>query len=1697
MKKLLLVAMMLCVINCAFTQNSQLYSGQSYYYYQGKKFYIQPTYAQVVVGVKKETSFGKNKAGFATQVQVAPDSISIAATLGEFAVRVPGGQQGGKAFIEAMGKKSFVTYVHPAFTGQGKKLFSYGDGFVVQLKQGISSAQLTSLLTKLHCAIVKRSPGDKNTYLLSAGPQNNYDALQMANTFFETGLFEYAEPNFTTWGGLIDAPNDALYNLQWAHHNTGSPEQYNGIPGADIQVDSAWLTTKGDTSIKIAVIDTGVDSTQADLKKNLIQGYNCVTQTANPGDGAPMSADDAHGTACAGIIGAVANNKIGIAGIAPKCKIMPISITNEFGNFTSDFGIASGIDYAWQNGADVLSNSYTIGTPSGTLDAAIHRAVTQGRGGKGCMVFFGSGNDNAGVSYPASNPEVVAVGGSNMYNQHKTKKSYDGEDWWGANYGGGLDVSAPCVKIATTDITGEHGINKTAGTDGDYYLIFNGTSAAAPHAASVAALVLSVNKNFTAAEVRNIIESSCTKPAAYNFALTPGNINGTWNQELGYGIVNAYKSVLLAKSKKFCNAGIAKPSTTVLCKNAFIKLGVVDSNATATYSWRLNGTAIQAGNSISISAPGNYDVVATFANGCMAYTAPVTITVADTGVLVANAGEPAFICPGSNGVVIGGAPSAQGGVKFTGGQRAYGSDFLFSSFIRFDIENPRDYKFITPHSLNGVSSNLFVAGDFTPMGYYAINRNGELAKIDTATGDMWLIGHPQTLPGQNLPHKWSGLSWNPVTQKLYGLASGGLANALYEISPVTAKSKMVNYWTNASGSWIAYNNAGTLFGYNGNYNTIGRIFLDKQENILRYTSLTGDIGAYNIAQLDGAVDPLNGKLYYTTYAVGQSLYGDLREVDTVTGKIAVKGDIGRTNEVAGLAISGGVYKYSWAPAAGLSNPNDANPIAKPSATTTYTLTVTDACGATVTSQVVVTANAPKPAVKITASKDSICVDDSSRLTVTANPNYTYDWKYNGFVMENPNDSFLVTQRGGKYEVTITQGAGCVNTARFNLKDCSIWMSDGNNGPTCESYLYPPNGYVDTGFRPNQTFVKTIYPAAAGSNLRALVKSFYTGGPSYFTIYDGPNINSPVLRMFSYYDNNIKNLVFTSTKGPLTFKLASGGNEYDIGKWDIVLTCHTPRVYVSKQSGNYEDLATWKIKTGDNVFEDATEIPTYAEDSIIIRNGHTVSVNSNSNLVNQLYIQKGGKLTLNAPLQLMPGGEFGLVADGDIVINKNGQLYGGANAYIRGNISGVAAWLSVNMFADGKAPQTFSFANDGSFTNGGTIATLNVLNPAGLTIKGITRFDSLFMRSKGGLWTDSIIVQRKLQLDSGIIHIKAPGVADLSYYKIVCSNGNSSSYIDGATSRSPYTSTTWDAFYPIGTANTYRPLYLKFAGYVNDIYTIQSLDQPAPPRPLPVGIDQVSANNYYKVQKLRNYSFVNVAVIMSYYSGDGVTDPANLRIVRDSAGKWYDIGGTGTHADTGTITSTGKLATLGDFALANATGGTNALPVNWLRFSTTAQNSDVLLSWGVAQEINVSNYTVEHSMDGAHFSALALVTANTNNSGNNTYSYLHAKPVPGQHYYRIKETDKDGRFAYTKIAMVKIAGKNSFSATPNPTRDVVNITSGDAIKEIDCYNALGQLIKKIMPAANTYRLSLKQMSAGVYTIKVVTAAGTYNSKVVKE
>ena len=325
--------------------------------------------------------------------------------------------------------------------------------------------------------------------------------------------------------------NNPLYGNQFYLKNT---VQFGGIRGIDINVEPAWKLIKGKPFVKVAVIDCGVDLVHEDLYENIELGYTVNNPT---GYGAPQNWNSyfnkAHGTACAGIIGALDNN-IGIVGVANGVKIVPVNIQPSMPKYETDQGFASiseiadAIVWAYEH-ADILSCSWGSVTPSNIIREAINEALTKGRNGKGCIVVVASGNESkdsyiAPVCFPATIDGVIAVGAMDRYG-NICSYSCQGKE---------LSVVAPSNDIYTTDISGEPGFNGS-----NYYFYFNGTSAACPQVAGVAALMLSANNTLRANEVKDIIQKSARDRG----------VEGRDNT-FGYGLVNAYSSVLYALAYK-------------------------------------------------------------------------------------------------------------------------------------------------------------------------------------------------------------------------------------------------------------------------------------------------------------------------------------------------------------------------------------------------------------------------------------------------------------------------------------------------------------------------------------------------------------------------------------------------------------------------------------------------------------------------------------------------------------------------------------------------------------------------------------------------------------------------------------------------------------------------------------------------------------------------------------------------------------------------------------------------------------------------------------------------------------------------------------------------------------------------------------------------------------------------------------------
>ena len=397
-------------------------------------------------------------------------------------------------------------------------------------------------------------------FTLACSKNSSGNAMQMANLFYESDCFELVEYDLFGLESMLACVNDSLFQYQWDLNNTGFRESPVGL---DINFCQARENTTGIPSVKVAVFDWGIDKAHPDL--NNIDSW-CFDVNSQSSHDTIYSGDfDYHGTSCAGTIGASTNNNKGIAGIAPGCKIMAIS-----SNFqTNDFWqkAADAIDSAWHNGASVISNSWGGGySNSRVFDDAVRRALTQGRGGLGTVIVFASHNQNYDyIFYPAScNDSILVVGGNTPYGERINPSCYyyGATCDWGSNYGQKLDVVAPGCWMFSTDIHGPAGIrdgSEPYSVGPDYFENWHGTSASCPIAAAIAALVLSRNTHLTQKQVVDVIESTAQKVRSedkYNYQITAGRPNGTWHEEMGYGMVDAYAAVMACPTTYLENKSI-------------------------------------------------------------------------------------------------------------------------------------------------------------------------------------------------------------------------------------------------------------------------------------------------------------------------------------------------------------------------------------------------------------------------------------------------------------------------------------------------------------------------------------------------------------------------------------------------------------------------------------------------------------------------------------------------------------------------------------------------------------------------------------------------------------------------------------------------------------------------------------------------------------------------------------------------------------------------------------------------------------------------------------------------------------------------------------------------------------------------------------------------------------------------------------
>ncbi|MCU0231195.1 MAG: S8 family serine peptidase, partial [Acidobacteria bacterium] len=329
----------------------------------------------------------------------------------------------------------WAEYEHPAgCAGQSPALCDYGKGYAYDpatqsLSGGFIAVPFTGQLWGDATAqngwrrVLVRVPPP----LLENGVEFRFEFLSDSSVN-ATGLF-IDDVRIVGTANVDTEPigNDPYGARQYELKNAGQIAGL-GNDDNDLNVVEAWNEVSVSSGVVVAVIDDGVELAHPDL--NLVTGYDGDTGAVG---GAPRDADSNHGTACAGNVGAIRDNGIGISGTAPGVEIMPVH------NGGTEATLANAIAVAVSHGASVLSNSWGwVGAPNSAITTAFQNALASGRA---VLIAAGNGPDRPPWSYETAFPcnltaqmDVVCVGASSPTDEHKSASSSDGLTSWGSSY---------------------------------------------------------------------------------------------------------------------------------------------------------------------------------------------------------------------------------------------------------------------------------------------------------------------------------------------------------------------------------------------------------------------------------------------------------------------------------------------------------------------------------------------------------------------------------------------------------------------------------------------------------------------------------------------------------------------------------------------------------------------------------------------------------------------------------------------------------------------------------------------------------------------------------------------------------------------------------------------------------------------------------------------------------------------------------------------------------------------------------------------------------------------------------------------------------------------------------------------------------------------------------------------------------------
>ena len=537
----------------------------------------------------------------------------------------------------------------------------------------------------------------------------------------------------------------------------------------------------------------------------------------------------------------------------------------------------------------------------------------------------------------------------------------------------------------------------------------------------------------------------------------------------------------------------------------------------------------------------------------------------------------------------------------------------------------------------------------------------------------------------------------------------------------------------------------------------------------------------------------------------------------------------------------------------------------------------------------------------------------------------------------------------------------------------------------------------------------------------------------------------------------------------------------------------------------------------------------------------------------------GNVSFTSPNINLRGGTFNgtnnFQANGASSLSSyGGNVFNGTTTFIN---NGTGYWYLGNTVADDfNANVIFNqlssgalvpcYATNGTFSkNISTVGTNSSITFCGGTTSGTVTIDGngtqLFLGSNSFIPTIRNLVMNttssgsitlnvplnisnSLLMTSGNIISSSTNSITLTDETVTSNIGSANSFINGPCYYNVTSNTLNSLTFPVGKGTKWRPVILGERNSVTTSITYKAEVINASARSLgytlPATVDTVSDINYWDVDRtltstgaaLPTQSLTGTQSITLYYlDGDEVRDPSNLRIVKNTSAApttWIDIGGTGSGAPAGFITSTSSPSAFTNysrFTLGDAIGGGNPLPIELLSFTAIKNNQQVDVKWETATESNNDYYVIERSKDGLNFEKVTVVDGAGNSLTHLSYYSNDYKPYRGVSYYRLKQVDFDGTFKYSQIQSVEFNNTKDFSfeVYPNPNDgSEINIAFDEVVENIiiiSIHDVSGKETYSKMIASNEdmkFTINLThELAKGVYFITVSSDQNIYRKKLI--